>query len=67
MVVGLAEPDARSQGITVVAKTEFASLEDMHYYDDDCPAHKALKEYAKGFKHETKPISIYFKPQIVQG
>ncbi|KAK6193758.1 hypothetical protein LQW54_012145 [Pestalotiopsis sp. IQ-011] len=45
---GIAEKDQRSQGFTVVSKTEFASMADMKYYDDECEAHAALKKYAKG-------------------
>ncbi|KAF5619735.1 stress responsive A B barrel domain protein, partial [Fusarium tjaetaba] len=39
MVVGAADEDARSQGYTFVSKTEFASMEDMKYYDEGCQAH----------------------------
>jgi hypothetical protein len=31
----------------VVSKTEFASMDDMKYYDDKCEAHAALKAFAK--------------------
>jgi hypothetical protein len=39
MTVGPAEEDPRSQGYTLVSKTEFASMDDMKYYDNECPAH----------------------------
>jgi hypothetical protein len=35
--------DARSQGFTFAAKSEFASKGDMAYYDTDCQAHGTLK------------------------
>ena len=33
----------RSQGYTLVAKSEFKTLEDMKFYDADCEAHQSLK------------------------
>ncbi|KAK9779904.1 putative Stress responsive A/B barrel domain-containing protein [Seiridium cardinale] len=44
---GSAKDDPRSQGFTVVSKTNFASLDDMKYYDEKCEAHAALKAFAK--------------------
>src|SRR6187402_1458833 len=41
--------DVRSQGFTYAAKSEFASKEDMAYYDTDCEAHATLKAGAKDF------------------
>lgn len=38
--------DVRAQGYTLAVKTEFANLEDMRYYDEECTAHKALKTVA---------------------
>ncbi|KAH6604135.1 Cupin [Trichoderma cornu-damae] len=63
VTAGPAEPDQRSQGFTFVAKTEFASIEDMKYYDEECPAHKALKSVGSGLGVEGV-MTIYFKPQI---
>ncbi|KAK2768479.1 hypothetical protein FQN54_000334 [Arachnomyces sp. PD_36] len=42
-----AEPEPRAKGFTLAVKAEFASREDMEYYDTHCEAHKALKEVAK--------------------
>lgn len=67
LVAGTALPDERSQGITVVVKAEFASLDDMNYFDNDCPVNTAFKDWAKTLKHETKPISVYFEPTVVLG
>ncbi|KAL2158441.1 hypothetical protein VTH06DRAFT_4489 [Thermothelomyces fergusii] len=36
-----------SQGYTLRARTSFASVEDMQYFDSECPAHKALKEQVR--------------------
>lgn len=65
--MGPAEEDARSQGFTLISKSEFASLEDMKYYDDQCEAHQALKSFAME-KCEVKGLlTVYFKPQVVGG
>ncbi|KAI0862953.1 stress responsive A/B barrel domain-containing protein [Xylaria cubensis] len=47
MKTGVTISDPRSRGWTVVNKAEFASLEDMQYYDKECKAHAALKEKVK--------------------
>ncbi|KAF6806762.1 stress responsive A/B Barrel domain-containing protein [Colletotrichum musicola] len=65
MVVGPAMDDPRSQGFTLVAKTEFASLEDMRYYDDECAAHGALKTFVKENLTVDGVMSVYFKPEAV--
>ncbi|KAF4980355.1 hypothetical protein FZEAL_3616 [Fusarium zealandicum] len=67
MVVGAADEDARSQGYTFVSKTEFASMEDMKYYDDDCKAHDDLKVFVKSSLAVEGVLTVYFKPQAVGG
>ncbi|KAK7584827.1 hypothetical protein V3481_011151 [Fusarium oxysporum f. sp. vasinfectum] len=67
MVVGAADEDARSQGYTFVSKTEFASMEDMKYYDEGCQAHQALKDFVKGSLNPQGVMTVYFKPQAVGG
>ncbi|KAH7358281.1 hypothetical protein B0T11DRAFT_299362 [Plectosphaerella cucumerina] len=63
LVVGPALDDPRSKGFTLVAKTEFASLEDMRWYDSDCPAHDKLKGLVREFGIGPDDIlSIYFEP-----
>ncbi|CAM1502263.1 Fc.00g042470.m01.CDS01 [Cosmosporella sp. VM-42] len=66
MVVGPAEADPRSQGYTLVSKTEFASLEDMKYYDEDCRAHGELKSFIKEVTCEGI-LTVYFKPTEIGG
>jgi hypothetical protein len=56
--------DARSQGFTFAAKTEFASTEDMKYYDEDCEAHKTLKANAKPLGLEGM-MMVYWDPVVV--
>ncbi|QYT00699.1 Stress-response A/B barrel domain-containing protein [Trichoderma simmonsii] len=66
IAAGPAEPDQRSQGFTFVSKSEFASLEDMKYYDEECVAHQALKKVAMTLGVEGI-MTVYFKPQVVGG
>ncbi|ORY55293.1 stress responsive A/B barrel domain-containing protein [Pseudomassariella vexata] len=64
MTTGPAMEDPRSQGWTVVSKTEFASLNDMKYYDDQCEAHAELKSLAKGLGIQGGPagvMTVYFE------
>ncbi|KAK0718880.1 hypothetical protein B0T21DRAFT_374336 [Apiosordaria backusii] len=58
---GAANPDQRSKGYTVVANMKFASLEDMNYYDNECPAHAALKKAGGGFGVLEPPLVVYFE------
>lgn len=66
LCAGVATSDARSQGYTVVAKSEFASEADMKYYDDECAAHGELKKVALTLKLADKPLTVYFSgaPQL---
>lgn len=66
MVVGPAEADPRSQGYTLVSKTEFASMEDMKYYDDECPAHNEVKLLVNTLTVDGI-MTVFFKPQAVAG
>ncbi|KAI0458541.1 stress responsive A/B barrel domain-containing protein [Xylaria acuta] len=50
MKTGVTLSDPRSWGWTVVNKAEFASLEDMQYYDKQCKAHAELKEKVKALE-----------------
>lgn len=50
----------------MVNKTEFASLDDMKYYDDECPSHQAVKAFIKELTVEGI-LTVYFKPQVVGG
>ncbi|UNI24083.1 hypothetical protein JDV02_009859 [Purpureocillium takamizusanense] len=64
LTAGVAETDPRSNGFTVVAKTEFASLDDMKFYDNECKAHQALKAAAKDLTIEGIQ-TVYFTPEVV--
>ncbi|GAW23312.1 hypothetical protein ANO14919_128680 [Xylariales sp. No.14919] len=44
MKTGTTMRDQRSRGWTVVSQAEFASVEDMRYYDEECKAHAELRE-----------------------
>ncbi|KAJ3499270.1 hypothetical protein NLG97_g482 [Lecanicillium saksenae] len=66
VVIGKPEADPRAQGYTLAAKTEFASAEDMKYYDEECAAHQKLKGVAKTLQVEGI-LSVFFKPTLVGG
>ncbi|KAM3075381.1 hypothetical protein ACMFMG_007180 [Clarireedia jacksonii] len=65
--VGTAMPDPRTQGYNVVAKMEFANLEDMQYYDSECEAHKKFKQGIKelGNVSPAEVCCVYFEPRVV--
>ncbi|PHH89370.1 hypothetical protein CDD83_6192 [Cordyceps sp. RAO-2017] len=67
LVVGAAEADARAQGFTLVSKSEFASMDDMRYYDEQCPAHAALKAFAGAELAVDGVLTVYFRPHLVVG
>ncbi|KAI0476485.1 stress responsive A/B barrel domain-containing protein [Xylariaceae sp. FL0804] len=64
MKTGLAMEDMRSQGFTVASQAEFASLDDMKYYDTEDPAHNELKAHVKELGVEGGPkegvLVVYF-------
>ncbi|KAJ5053772.1 uncharacterized protein L3040_000063 [Drepanopeziza brunnea f. sp. 'multigermtubi'] len=60
---GPAYADARSQGYTLVAKSEFRSLDDMKYYDEACEAHQKLKTNVKTLGSEGV-MTIYYEPEV---
>lgn len=47
VTAGQAFEDARNQGYTIAVVSQFKSVEDMRYYDNECQAHAALKKVAK--------------------
>lgn len=52
-------PDERSNGYTVMVQMVFASLDDMKYYDRECPAHAAVREKAKQLGLVGRPLVVY--------
>ncbi|KFA62698.1 hypothetical protein S40285_05539 [Stachybotrys chlorohalonatus IBT 40285] len=66
LIVGPTEEDQRNQGYTLVCKTEFASLEDLKYYDDECKAHLEIKKVVRGLSVDGI-LTVFFKPQVVSG
>lgn len=66
MTAGPAEQDPRSQGYTLVNKTEFASMEDMRFYDEQCAAHQQVKEVVGAITCEGI-MTVYFKAQATGG
>ncbi|KIN01562.1 hypothetical protein OIDMADRAFT_19345 [Oidiodendron maius Zn] len=63
---GPAYEDARSNGFTFVAKSEFSNLDDMKYYDTDCTAHSTLKNNVKDLGIEGI-MTTYYSPGVSAG
>jgi hypothetical protein len=57
---GPAFPDPRSQGYNFGVKTTFATLEDLKFYDAECPAHQTLKAFLGGRK-EGDVLTVYYE------
>ncbi|KAL6858124.1 hypothetical protein ACO1O0_005576 [Amphichorda felina] len=66
MTVGPAEDDPRSQGYTLVSKSEFASMEDMRYFENECPAHGEVRSLIKALTVDGI-LTVYFKAQATGG
>jgi hypothetical protein len=52
--------DQRRQGYTLAAVTEFASLDDMKFYDDNCQTHAQLKAVAQSVHQGV--MTVFFEP-----
>lgn len=44
-----------------MAHTSFANLDDMRFYDDECPAHARLKKTAAGLGLTEPPLVVYLE------
>lgn len=66
MVAGPAEEGPRTEGYTFVNKTEFASMEDMRYYESECPAHGDVKKVLGEITIDGM-MTVFFKPQATGG
>jgi hypothetical protein len=62
---GPAFEDARSNGFTFVAKTEFASMDDMAYYLNECESHKTLQLGAQSLGIEGV-MMVCYDPIVVR-
>ncbi|GAB1311706.1 Stress-response A/B barrel domain-containing protein [Madurella fahalii] len=60
---GQVKDGTRSKGYTVVAQTSFSNLDDMKFYDTECPAHAALKETAAGLGLSEPPLVVYLEEE----
>lgn len=68
MIVGLPEEDPRSRGYTVACKTEFASMDDMKYYDEQCTAHQTLKATASDLGVGADGVlTVFFEARLTGG
>jgi hypothetical protein len=55
--------DPRNQGYTMVARTVFASKEDMDFYDNSCEAHGAIKVLLKP-NVAAPPLVVYMDATV---
>ncbi|PHH77779.1 hypothetical protein CDD80_203 [Ophiocordyceps camponoti-rufipedis] len=67
LVAGVTEDDSRRDGFTVVSKTEFAAMDDMRYYDDECEAHAKLKAFANKELTVEGVLTAFFTPAVEGG
>ncbi|RAL65999.1 hypothetical protein DID88_005660 [Monilinia fructigena] len=56
--------DPRTQGYSVVAKTEFKNLEDMRYYENKCEAHQKFKAEVKTLGIQGM-CSVFYEASVV--
>jgi len=63
LAAGKAHEDPLSQGYTIIAKSEFKSLDDMRYYEKECTAHQALKVGAKELGVQGL-LTVYYPPEV---
>ncbi|TEY43195.1 hypothetical protein BOTCAL_0375g00110 [Botryotinia calthae] len=56
--------DPRTQGYSLVAKTEFKNMEDLKYYDESCEAHKWFKGEIKTLGIEGM-CCVFYEPSVV--
>ncbi len=54
------DDEPHALGYTVAAESKFASLDDMRFYDDVCPAHARLKREATALGLAERPLIVYF-------
>lgn len=66
MVAGPAEEGPRTEGYTFVNKTEFANMEDMRFYESECPAHRDVLKVLGEIKIDGM-LTVFFKPQATGG
>lgn len=57
---GPAIPDPRSQGYNFGVKATFATMDDLKFYDVECPAHQTLKAFLGGRK-EGDVLTVIFE------
>ena len=53
----------RGKGYTFVAMSRFKNMEDVKYYDEECKAHKILKEIGKDLVEQPwqPPLTVFFE------
>lgn len=64
LTAGIAESDQRAQGFTVVCRTEFASMDDMKFYDEECKASRELRLLANCLPSMAGFLTVHFHPAV---
>jgi hypothetical protein len=62
MEAGAAKGSAKDQGYTFVTKSVFKNMEDMKFYEDECPAHNEYKVFLKENAPVSGLLSVNFEP-----
>ncbi|KAK5118484.1 hypothetical protein LTR62_002999 [Meristemomyces frigidus] len=64
MECGPAYGHVRDQGFTLVAKATFSSAEDMKFYEAQCPAHQAYREFLAANAPATGLMTCIYTPGV---
>lgn len=61
LTAGKTIDDQMARGYTVASYIEFASMDDMRYYDNECLAHAMLKEIGPSLNMREPPTILCFE------
>ncbi|KAK3956268.1 stress responsive A/B barrel domain-protein [Pseudoneurospora amorphoporcata] len=61
LTAGKTMEDQKARGYTVASYIEFASMDDMRYYDNECLAHAMLKEIGPSLNMSEPPTILCFE------
>ncbi|KAL5342097.1 hypothetical protein BJX70DRAFT_395072 [Aspergillus crustosus] len=60
MEAGRAEGPVREQGYTFVTKSVFRSMEEMKFYETDCPAHNTYRAFLRSNATVEGLLTVHF-------
>lgn len=64
MQAGRASGSIREQGFTIVAKSVFATKDDMTFYETECPGHLEYKKFLKANAPVEGLMSAIFTAEV---